>query len=389
MVNLVTKARSVLVLEAFFWASLVLRLELKEDSTCQTMWTDGKTLGYNLLWTKSITSRKRIGVLAHEACHVMMLHHLRRNGRDPKKWNIACDYAVNCIVRKIFELPDGALYDSKFEDMSAEEIFSILFGKDKGNDSDDDSKRGKGKTADEDDDSGDPGECGEIRDAKNDDGSEMSNADKKQAEADWKVNIAQAKAQAEKMGQGLGQGLERMIDEILTPTLGADVLMDNFVSEVTYDEYSFKKADRRFIEHNIHLPSLYRERLDTIALAIDTSGSVNQRALNETTANLKHIIETTGAECYIIHCDSRIHKIEHYEDGEFPDEVVPVGGGGTDFRPVFDFIEEEAIDPACLLYFTDLYGTFPDEEPLYPVLWITWEKYPTRKPLFGQIISAL
>ena len=46
-----------------------------------------------------------------------------------------------------------------------------------------------------------------------------------------------------------------------------------------------------------------------------------------------------------------------------------VGGGGTDFRPVFDYIKNNSINPACMLYLTDMYGSFPQEAPQYPVLW--------------------
>jgi predicted metal-dependent peptidase len=45
------------------------------------------------------------------------------------------------------------------------------------------------------------------------------------------------------------------------------------------------------------------------------------------------------------------------------------GGGGTDFRPVFDRIAEEPEPPNALVYLTDLYGSFPDQAPAYPVIW--------------------
>jgi predicted metal-dependent peptidase len=46
------------------------------------------------------------------------------------------------------------------------------------------------------------------------------------------------------------------------------------------------------------------------------------------------------------------------------------GGGGTDFTPVFEFIETQLTPPKLLLYFTDLDGKFPMIEPHYEVLWI-------------------
>ena len=48
----------------------------------------------------------------------------------------------------------------------------------------------------------------------------------------------------------------------------------------------------------------------------------------------------------------------------------PVGGGGTDFRPVFDWIGRHAPQTRLLLYFTDLRGRFPDTAALYDTVWV-------------------
>ncbi|MCB1876115.1 MAG: hypothetical protein KDH88_09080, partial [Chromatiales bacterium] len=46
------------------------------------------------------------------------------------------------------------------------------------------------------------------------------------------------------------------------------------------------------------------------------------------------------------------------------------GGGGTDFRPVFDWLDEQGQQPQLLVYFTDAQGQFPPHEPNYPVIWL-------------------
>ena len=54
-----------------------------------------------------------------------------------------------------------------------------------------------------------------------------------------------------------------------------------------------------------------------------------------------------------------------------PEDGFQVHGmGGTDFRPVFNYIEEDDLNPTALIYLTDGYGPAPDEEPDYPVLWV-------------------
>lgn len=72
--------------------------------------------------------------------------------------------------------------------------------------------------------------------------------------------------------------------------------------------------------------------------------------------------------------------MDEFANGE-PIELKAVGGGGTDFRPVFEHIEDNRMEPRCLIYLTDLAGKFPDEEPAFPVLWAATTD---RTPPFGE-----
>ena len=79
-----------------------------------------------------------------------------------------------------------------------------------------------------------------------------------------------------------------------------------------------------------------------------------------------------------------------------PEDLVPLfadwkkkgvgGGGGTDFRPVFEAIEKSGIIPDVLVYFTDGYGTFPDKEPSYPVIWASIT--PGYAYPFGEVVDV-
>jgi predicted metal-dependent peptidase len=82
------------------------------------------------------------------------------------------------------------------------------------------------------------------------------------------------------------------------------------------------------------------------------------------------IREVKPESTHVVYCDAEVSKVETFDRDELI-EFKPEGGGGTDFRPVFDWVEKEGIEPACLIYFTDLDGTFPDKEPEYPVLWVS------------------
>ena len=65
-------------------------------------------------------------------------------------------------------------------------------------------------------------------------------------------------------------------------------------------------------------------------------------------------------------------------------ELALRGGGGTSFRPVFDWVEEQEIEPRCLVYFTDGYADFPEQPHSYPVMWAIIDSSET--PPWGEIL---
>ena len=105
-------------------------------------------------------------------------------------------------------------------------------------------------------------------------------------------------------------------------------------------------------------------------MIIDTSGSVDQKELDMFAAELKSIlISYPDTEMEVIYVDSKVAGTQTLNISDL--ELNAKGGGGTDFRPGFDYIEKEDINPVCVLYFTDGYcNSFPEREPYYPTLWI-------------------
>jgi hypothetical protein len=65
---------------------------------------------------------------------------------------------------------------------------------------------------------------------------------------------------------------------------------------------------------------------------------------------------------HVLYFDAAVQRVETYQAGQ-PVSLSPVGGGGTDFRPCFDWLQEKGIMPQTLVFLTDLCGTFPSEVP--------------------------
>src|SRR5262245_29278110 len=122
-----SRARTQLVLDYPFFGSLSLRLDLVADNTCQTAYTNGRIIGFSPAFVMSLSTAEVLGLLAHEVLHCTNGHCWRRDNRDPKRWNIACDYAINGqLIESGFTLPAGALINPQYSDRFAEWIYDRL-----------------------------------------------------------------------------------------------------------------------------------------------------------------------------------------------------------------------------------------------------------------------
>jgi len=154
-------------------------------------------------------------------------------------------------------------------------------------------------------------------------------------------------------------------------------------SDTTPSDYSWIRPNRRHIWAGVYLPGITSEGVGEVAIAVDCSGSVHARQLGLFEAEIRSILDgqRPGLIC-VLYFDAMVHKVETYQQGE-QIRLSPVGGGGTDFRPCFQWLEEHGIQPQTLVFLTDLCGTFPEIAPTYPVLWASTA---SRSAPFGQVI---
>jgi predicted metal-dependent peptidase len=374
----ISKARAGLVLDQPFFGALALRLGLREDPAAPTAWTDGQTLGYNPDFIEGLSLEEVKGLLAHEVMHVACAHHARRQEREPRKWNMAGDYAVNdLLLASGFKLPAGGL-TGYGADESAESIYNKL--------PDPPPSGGQGNGQGEGNGNSDPGGCGEVRDAPAPDGGNPSPGDLARAEADAKVAVAQA-AQAAKACGKLPAGLARLVEELLEPHVPWREVLRRFIDQAARNDYTWTRPSRRYLASGMYLPALYSEEMRPVAVAIDTSGSINQGELSQFAAELSAILAETRAAATVIYCDSEVSGVEEFDTDALPLDLHPKGGGGTDFRPPFAEVDRRALQPSCLIYLTDgECASFP-EAPEYPVLWAITSKRKFSPP-FGEVVEV-
>jgi predicted metal-dependent peptidase len=147
--------------------------------------------------------------------------------------------------------------------------------------------------------------------------------------------------------------------------------------------YSWMRPKRRHVWSGLYLPGITSEGVGEIAIGVDCSGSVSSRQLGLFEAEIRSILAGQRPRLvHVLYFDAAVQRVETYQAGQ-PVSLSPVGGGGTDFRPCFEWLQERGIAPQTLVFLTDLRGRFPNEAPPYPVIWASTE---ARRTPFGQVV---
>lgn len=378
----IQRARTSLLLDHPFFGSLLFRLKWREAPSIETMATDGVSLFYNRQFVMELTPAKLIGVLAHEVLHPALHHHIRRGSRCLDRWNRACDYAINLLVLDAgLSLPGDVLVDEQYRGMSAEQIYNLL-EKVEGSGG---GQRQAAANATGSDDVGltapvTAGGIGQVLDAPTSEENDGKSIEQQAAE--WDVAVSQAQTISRLAGK-LPAGAARMLEGAAEARVDWRELLRRAWSDTTPSDYSWTRPNRRHLWQGMYLPGIQREGVGDVVIFVDCSGSINARQLTLFEAEVRSILEGQRPErVYVVYFDTQIHRVDIYEAGQ-PVQLSPVGGGGTDFRPCFTWVEEQGIQPQILVFLTDLYGPLPIQEPSFPVVWASTGQ---QSAPFGQVV---
>lgn len=411
--ELLTKARSKLIIEEPFYGSLSMRLEFVKNNRIPAMSVDGRYQFYNSQWVSEQSVKKLTFVLAHEVSHLVLQHHLRREGRDFKIWNQACDYAVNSeLLDGGWELSKDCLYNSMFKGMSAEQAYASLIneqGKEQQGKQEGQPQPGSGEGPG----SQRPGEepadaSGQAKADPNLQNTEQSGSGQAPAPEEqglvmepmneqdhnagaeaWNQAVVQAAEQAKKAGN-LPGNIARKVQNILRPPRSWKEELRHFFRTIAIDETNYSRFNRRYIDLELYLPSMMSESMGSLVLAIDTSGSIDEQALAVFIQEMETILqEVNCSEIHMMACDTAVvGEVATSYDQQMPPEFKVAGGGGTRFKPVFEKVYELGLNPDLLVYFTDMccYQARSLEDPGYEVVWAKWGKA-NREPSIGHVIE--
>ena len=186
----------------------------------------------------------------------------------------------------------------------------------------------------------------------------------------WDEAMHQALSLAKAEGKAPG-GVEETVRGAHASTLDWRSLLRRYMTDAVKSDYSWSVPNRRFIDSGLYLPSIHSEGMDAIAVIIDTSGSLPAATLAEFWAELREVAsEIRPGRVIVLQVDAAVQDAAEYAPDELPDEIAIKGRGGTDFRPGFEWLDEQGIQPGVCLYFTDMEcSDYPETEPSFPVLW--------------------
>ena len=426
-----------------FFGSLALRLPIRADAGRETLASDGREIRYAPEWVADAHADLIKTAIGRVVLACALKHHTRRGEREPDRWQHASQLVTHGLLRDAgFKLPPDA---EAWDGISVEQAYDRLpepqdgeggssdtppdtVGDDgsdapapqsgAGDDDDADNSSQDGDPPGEDapgedqddgpraDDSAgqggetsapsfDPSGTGEVMDASARDcadaGAGDAPMDVNDEEQAWDEAMHQALNLAKAQGAAPG-AVEETIRDAHRSTLDWRTLLRRYMTDAACRDYSWSVPNLRFIDSGLYLPSIRSEGIDTIAVIVDTSGSVDAQALAAFWSEIRDIATELRPETVIVlQVDAALQDAAEYASDDLPEEIALKGRGGTDFRPGFAWLEEQGASPGLCLYFTDMdCDRYPDTEPSFPVAWCDWSEGSSlsqRPPPWGELIG--
>lgn len=349
---------------------------------------------YNPLLTRHVPTPQLGFILCHEVCHTVFASLERQSGRNQHRWNCATDYAINQLIagiikpgswdkERLYPIPDAEvpnfgkltpLLNPQFEGLTAESVYERLID----------------RTLPEmasisislslPADASNPARKITLNGTTFGEGAidvhlpvSMSEH-QKETFVERIVDAVNVWKRTDQKGDCPLSHLRKILPAASSETPWQEILQLFSSNALSREEFSYSHPNKHYIEEGFFVPGIHSEKTDQIVIALDTSGSIDQEQLAEAFAEIRSIAEHSTITLIIADC--KVLEVINDPDLEtFLNANSAPGGGGTSHKPVFAYIEEEQIQPDLFIGITDLYSSFPNEEPPFPVLWLTPEDH--------------
>lgn len=374
-----------------FFGLLLMHMKYSVDEEIETACTDGVRITFGADFLESLSDAELDFVMMHEIMHVVLQHCIRGKDYDDETFNIACDIVVNSniLLENNMNIASITLnnYGASMHltpngregyEFTAEQVYNMLQKK---------NSNFKSKT-------------------KSNDGFELGRAHKEQGKENakdkaiwddhsrwdmyedddtlrdvWVKRFEEAAASISIRDPSNSRGIlpmfaKRILEELRKPQTDWRTVLNDFIQEEVVD-YSFYPPDHRFDDSPFFLPDFNgkEDMVEDILFMIDTSGSMSDKMITTAYSEIKGAIDQFDGKLkgWLGFFDAAIVEPKAFSNEEEFRVIRPVGGGGTDFQIIFEYVAQHMPKPpASIIILTDGFAPFPKETLAMgiPVLWL-------------------
>jgi predicted metal-dependent peptidase len=331
-----------------------LELSVEEGLGCAVA-SGAQALRFDTDYCRTATDEALRFWLAHAALHAALLHFAPPPGK-PEVWSQACDAKVNALLRQLglFVAQSEGLERHVWWDDLSEETGAAA------------QQRMGGALADV----------------------EPSAALHQSITQQWRLRVRQAVGEALGAGEADGVLLRELLGHAPQAS-GQDwrARLAAFLQRWHRAEAHYGRVSRRALAPFL-MPAL-RPAAAHVLVAVDTSASIKEVQLQQFWVEIQSFAGQVTMQLTLLAADTKLAEGAPwvFAPGEVPQWPHPHGQGGTDFRPVFAWLEQYGEGVDAVIYFTDGKGDYPAYAPSVPVMWVlAGEGGDVRRPPFGEVV---
>jgi len=315
------------------------KLNLKENPNIKGVAYFGDTLEFNSEYLDALDINEVSSIVANASLKQALYHQNRGQGKNSYVWSLASEYAINSLlVENGFKLHPLSNYSDEFNNLSAEEIYYILLNQ------------------------------LDIPPEQEREHKEKEKENTLYEDSEINEFIEQIIQKLEDTKE-LPQSLDRLIKRAKKSKISWRELLYRYINTHAKIDYTMFPSNKKHLYRGVALPSISSSELK-IAIAIDTSASISNEDLEAFLSEVEYIMQNfQHYQIKLIECDYKIQNITTLTPME-PIVSKVKGGGSTDFRPVFEYLENLNEDYQFLIYFSDAKGVFPNYTPSIDTLWV-------------------
>jgi predicted metal-dependent peptidase len=354
----ISQVKAALLIEQPYFGEIASSLKPKQNDDIQTFKSSPTNFEYNDIYIDMLSDEELGFLLTNSAMHQALGYRNRKEGRADWLWIMANDYTINSLlVNNGLEIPDGLLYDDRFDGLSSEAIYKIL----------------------EDEIDSDKHSPKQVENIKYEKMPQTNEYDTDPIEDIHQQAINKAKLMGE-----LPLGIEIIVPNIFDGNISWEDEIYTIIENSIKFDYRLSPPNKRYLSQGIALPSLSGD-MAKIIVVIDSSGSIDIALLGRFLGEVDAIMNSFNSfEIEFLVADAKVWQHDTLYAGDTLEYNLK-GGGGTNFEQTFKYIDNNIQHHSLVLYFTDGVGKYPKDTPPYDVVWVM-PKNTTSNPPFGEIV---